>query len=307
MPAHADPKGYYAILGVAPTASAEEIRVGFREQARLFHPDQGGAHADEERFARIREAYGVLRDARSRMQYDALRLTVEEQPRYRREEAAESAATPASPFGRVLRIVTGGSAMALAAAAMAVLLIVTLVMLWSARGEVAERDLRLDEMRARLAAALEDQADVRARYRGANFIRLEEALERAGEGNGASDFVFHRELVFADGSSELDRDLRGKMDRTVVDLAATIARIPGDRDWLILVEGHTGEAARENGIAVEAWELSLLRLGQVVDHLVGQGVPADRLGVRFQAGFQPVGEDASTGHTIEIKLLCCYR
>lgn len=65
---------YYAMLGVAPTASAAEIKRAFRKLALETHPDrnpdQSGA---EERFKTISEAYGVLSDPEKRAQYDQYR------------------------------------------------------------------------------------------------------------------------------------------------------------------------------------------------------------------------------------------
>eukprot|EP00747_Dinoflagellata_sp_TGD_P079830 gnl/TRDRNA2_/TRDRNA2_160660_c0_seq1.p1 gnl/TRDRNA2_/TRDRNA2_160660_c0~~gnl/TRDRNA2_/TRDRNA2_160660_c0_seq1.p1 ORF type:complete len:229 (+),score=29.37 gnl/TRDRNA2_/TRDRNA2_160660_c0_seq1:101-787(+) len=47
----------YLILGVSRTASWEEVRGAYREQARLSHPDKGG---DKERFQQVAEAFNIL-------------------------------------------------------------------------------------------------------------------------------------------------------------------------------------------------------------------------------------------------------
>ncbi|WP_142848899.1 DnaJ domain-containing protein [Telmatospirillum sp. J64-1] len=66
-----DPKGYYAVLGLTPKARPEEIQAAYRRRAKELHPDRrdGG---DAEAFTRLGEAYTVLRDPKSRAQYDAL-------------------------------------------------------------------------------------------------------------------------------------------------------------------------------------------------------------------------------------------
>jgi DnaJ-class molecular chaperone len=60
-------KTYFAILGVASNASAEEIRSAYRRLAKEFHPDH--FKGDSGPFRQIQEAYAVLGDDRSRSRY----------------------------------------------------------------------------------------------------------------------------------------------------------------------------------------------------------------------------------------------
>ncbi len=61
-------KDYYDILGVAKTASPEEVKAAFRKKAHQYHPDKQGG--DEAKFKEINEAYQVLSNAKKREQYD---------------------------------------------------------------------------------------------------------------------------------------------------------------------------------------------------------------------------------------------
>jgi molecular chaperone DnaJ len=62
---------FYAVLGVARTASDEEIKKAYRKLAMTYHPDRnGGSKEAEERFKQITEAYDVLRDPQKRAMYD---------------------------------------------------------------------------------------------------------------------------------------------------------------------------------------------------------------------------------------------
>jgi molecular chaperone DnaJ len=67
-------KDFYAVLGVASNASADEIKKAYRKLARQHHPDaNAGNAAAERRFKEIGEAYAVLSDPEQRQQYDAVR------------------------------------------------------------------------------------------------------------------------------------------------------------------------------------------------------------------------------------------
>lgn len=64
---------YYKVLGVAPEASAEDIKKAYRRLARKYHPDVSKEANAEARFKEVGEAYEVLKDAEKRAEYDQLR------------------------------------------------------------------------------------------------------------------------------------------------------------------------------------------------------------------------------------------
>src|SRR5208337_2889356 len=65
-------RDYYEILGVAKTASVEEIKAAYRQAALKWHPDRNPAHKEEAnlRFRESTEAYSILSDAQKRQVYD---------------------------------------------------------------------------------------------------------------------------------------------------------------------------------------------------------------------------------------------
>src|SRR6266403_3060544 len=61
---------HYAVLGLQPSATPEQIKQAYREYAKRAHPDAGGS---AEAMERINEAHRVLSDPAERRKYDFLR------------------------------------------------------------------------------------------------------------------------------------------------------------------------------------------------------------------------------------------
>lgn len=64
-------RDYYEVLGVAKTATADEIKKAYRKKAIQYHPDKNpGDKEAEEKFKEAAEAYEVLSDPQKRQRYD---------------------------------------------------------------------------------------------------------------------------------------------------------------------------------------------------------------------------------------------
>ena len=64
---------FYQTLGVAKTASQDEVKKAFRKLARQYHPDKNpGDKAAEDKFKEVNQAYETLSDPAKRKQYDEL-------------------------------------------------------------------------------------------------------------------------------------------------------------------------------------------------------------------------------------------
>lgn len=85
-----DVHGYYSVLGLTPSATAEEIRRAFRQKAKDLHPDRNPSADAKTLFQRVNEAHRTLSNESSRARYDALRTDMED------EDGAQSAGGPSS-------------------------------------------------------------------------------------------------------------------------------------------------------------------------------------------------------------------
>ena len=72
----------YSVLGVATSATADEITKAYRKLAKKLHPDLNpGDKAAEEKFKEISNAYSILNDEEKRGKYDRGEIDASEQER----------------------------------------------------------------------------------------------------------------------------------------------------------------------------------------------------------------------------------
>ena len=68
---HNEPlQDHYEVLGISRDATTAEIKNAFYSLARKWHPDKTTHPLAKENFSKISEAYKVLRDPRTRLEYD---------------------------------------------------------------------------------------------------------------------------------------------------------------------------------------------------------------------------------------------
>jgi curved DNA-binding protein len=102
-----DFKDYYATLGVARTATADEVKRAYRKLARKYHPDVSKEPDAEARFKEVGEAYEVLKDPEKRAAYDQLGADWKAGQDFRPPPGAGAGAGPRGG-ARTFRYSTGG-------------------------------------------------------------------------------------------------------------------------------------------------------------------------------------------------------
>ncbi len=67
----ADKRDYYEVLGLDRSATDDQIKKAYRQQAKKYHPDLNpGDKVAEEKFKEVNEAYEVLSDSDKKSKYD---------------------------------------------------------------------------------------------------------------------------------------------------------------------------------------------------------------------------------------------
>ena len=109
---------------------------------------------------------------------------------------------------------------------------------------------------ARLEAELREAREVPPRASG------------AGEGG---EVVYASALSFPLGSAELAGEFQSRADQEMRELLPAVAGLPEAAGWRLQVDSYSGQAASEAGIAIDAWELALLRVASVTEYLIQAG------------------------------------
>jgi len=157
-----------------------------------------------------------------------------------------------------------------------------------------EQQAIIADLGRRLNVALAGKVAELADYRSEFFGRLREILGHRSDIRIQGDrFIFQSELLFASGSAALGQQGREKL-RQVADTLLTIAEeIPEDIDWILRVDGHTDKRPISTPMFSNNWELSAARAISVVQFLISQGIPPERLAATGFGPHQPIAKGDS--------------
>jgi curved DNA-binding protein CbpA len=90
---------YYEVLGVAPSASAEEIRRAYHKLAFQYHPDRNRKTEEaHDKMRELNEAYAILSDPIKRKEYDLPRGYGSIVPKFKKGSKVKISANYPSPY-----------------------------------------------------------------------------------------------------------------------------------------------------------------------------------------------------------------
>lgn len=87
-------------------------------------------------------------------------------------------------------------------------------------------------------------------------------------------------LLFTSGRAHLDEHAR----KLVARIVAIVKPLPNN----VRIEGNTDDLAPEGGLFADNWELSTARALAVLQEMIGQGMPPDRLSALGNAQYNPI-------------------
>jgi chemotaxis protein MotB len=152
-----------------------------------------------------------------------------------------------------------------------------------------QKETRIADLDRQLKEALAQQVEELSQYRSEFFGRLRQLLGDRQDIRVVGDrFVFQSELLFASGSATLDPEGTAALRELAKSLREVAGSIPSDLDWVLRVDGHTDRLPIRVGPFVSNWELSAARAISVVEFLVREGIPPDRLAAAGFGEFRPL-------------------
>ncbi|MEW5727546.1 MAG: peptidoglycan -binding protein [Pseudomonadota bacterium] len=152
----------------------------------------------------------------------------------------------------------------------------------------ADQKVQIADLGKRLNVALAGKVEELQRYRSEFFGRLRAVLgNRPGIRIEGDRFVFQSELLFDTGSAELGLQGIEQVRSLARTLNIIAADIPKDVNWIMRVDGHT-DRRPITGRYANNWELSTARAITVVQTLIANGVPPDRLAATGFGEHQPL-------------------
>jgi len=90
---------YYEVLGIAPIASAEEIRRAYHKRAFQCHPDRNGkSKKAHKKMQELNEAYAILSDPIKRREYDLPRGYGSRVPKFKKGSKVKISVNYPSPY-----------------------------------------------------------------------------------------------------------------------------------------------------------------------------------------------------------------
>jgi chemotaxis protein MotB len=143
---------------------------------------------------------------------------------------------------------------------------------------IVEQKGRIEALDSALKKRLLERVEELEKYASDFFGRLREVFANNPDIKVVGDrFVFQSEALFGSGEAALSPNGQGDLDKFAMVYQQLATQLPPDLPVIIEVQGHTDRAPIRSGRFPSNWELSTSRAQEVVNYLIRQGVPPQRL------------------------------
>ncbi|MCP5158001.1 MAG: peptidoglycan -binding protein [Gammaproteobacteria bacterium] len=162
--------------------------------------------------------------------------------------------------------------------------------------ELAQRDALIVEQKDRIEALdsalkkrLLERVEKLEKYASDFFGRLREVFANNPDIKVVGDrFVFQSEVLFGSGEATLSANGQGDLDKFAMVYQQLVTQLPPDLPVIIEIQGHTDRVPMRGGRFPSNWELSTARAQEVVNYLIRQGIPPQRLAAVGMAEYHPI-------------------
>lgn len=152
-----------------------------------------------------------------------------------------------------------------------------------------EQKAVIADLGAKLNSALAQKVQELAKYRSEFFGRLREVLGNRQDIQIVGDrFVFQSEVLFESGQATINDAGKAELAKLAAALVEISQKIPTDLEWILRVDGHSDKRPINTPEFPSNLHLSAARAIAVVNFLVSQGVPAQRLAAAGFADLHPL-------------------
>lgn len=166
----------------------------------------------------------------------------------------------------------------------------------AANAELTQRDLLISEQQERIETMdglikrrLLDRVEELEKYASDFFGRLREVFAGNPDIKVVGDrFVFQSEVLFASGEATLSQAGKADLDKFVKVYSQVAEDLPKDLPVIIEVQGHTDRVPIRTSRFRSNWELSTQRALDVVNYLIEQGIPPERLAAVGMGEYHPI-------------------
>jgi chemotaxis protein MotB len=152
-----------------------------------------------------------------------------------------------------------------------------------------QQEAQIADLGQKLNQALLSKVQELAKYRSEFFGRLRDALGDRPDIHIVGDrFVFQSEVLFDPADAQLSPAAKKRLAIVANALGQIAKEIPADIPWVLRVDGHTDKRPIDTAQFPSNWELSSARAISVVNFLISQGIPPDRLVAAGFGQYDPV-------------------